>query len=421
LPRTDEQAELARLTAENRRLALLAVARDRMLREHIVPLDLEPTALSSNGANGDSARALPAPFLLEGDTPPPVREHVEQMLIANDVNLFAGPGGSGKSTVLQHVAACVAIGRPVFGTLRVHQAGPVLLVVPEDGFAVVRVGMEAIIEALNPTDVERATLAKHLRIVPDQIEVGLPRDARKLGYTVAETGAVLLLLDPLANLIGDQDENARGVATLVISALREHVCRAALCTVLMSHHTRKPPKERGTSDPDRNDVSGNSGWVNGSRAVWGVTKKGNRITLASWKANRTRGDGRHELDLEVETDPENKAHWLRCDLRDANAGATSEALTPGVGRSLNANELAALTVLDDQHEPGLRLSFSQWCKRSGINDRTFQDVRTRLLSAGLADAFGTGKKARSGAPEFVYSITADGRRVLLFGGKPWKP
>jgi len=157
--------------------------------------------------------------------------------------------------------------------------------------------------------------------------------------------------------------------------------------------------------------------VNGARLVLGVTKKAgqNHVTLTGLKANRLRADIRHELTLDIEADPTNPARWLSCRITDANAGATSESLTPGIGRSLNANELTALSCLDDRHEPGKRLSWSRWRDESGLNPNTFKTIKDRLLTAQLVAAVPTGKKTRNNCPEYCYHITPAGIKAQNSG------
>jgi hypothetical protein len=50
---------------------------------------------------------------------------------------------------------------------------------------------------------------------------------------------------------------------------------------------------------------------------------------------------RHELNLSITPDPKNAAHWISRRITDANHGAMSESLTPGIGRGVNANERAS--------------------------------------------------------------------------------
>lgn len=362
----------------------------------------------------------PGPFpvvrVLDGIAPPRPAVHVKGWGVSDDINLIGGPGGNGKTILLLYTAVCLPLGRPLFGTLDVYEPGPVLLVLPEDGQAAARMILDAIIEGegLSPND--RATLTDGIAMVPDDSTVDITQDTLRLQRTALDHQAVALIGDPIRNLIGGADENDNGVAGLTCDTIRRDLCRAAGVTVWLSHHNRKPGKDAlADAAPSVHDLRGAGGWTNGSRLVLGVSKKGQRITVVGTKANRIRADIRHELELEIEADPNNAAHWLSCRVTDANAGASSESLTPGIGRSLNPNEQTALGCLDDSHEPGKRLSWSGWASQSGLNANTFKSIKDRLLSAGIAAAIPTGKKTRNGSPEYAYEITAQGRQALGTG------
>lgn len=368
-------------------------------------------------ADSAAPRPFPVVRVLEGVpiTPPAVQ--VANLILDRDLNLWTGHGGAGKTVLLYLTAIGVVLGTPIFGALAVHRSGPVLLVIPEDGQAAARMILDAIVEGLALDTTQTQVLAEQLVMISDDVEVKITADTSRLGATAREHGAVMVILDPLSNLLGGASERDEDIATVVSAALRRDVCRGAGATVLLSHHFRKPGKELGGGETivTVHDARGSGAWMNSARLGFGVAKKGQRITMTCLKSNRLRSDIRHELDLEIVGDPANKAHWLSCRVTDANVGASSEALTPGIGRELNANERAALGCLDDQHEPDKRLSWSTWRDDSGLNPNTFKSVKDRLLDAGLAAAIPTGRKTRSGGPEYGYQLTANGRHALNTG------
>jgi len=414
-----EHATIVLNGAKGRGLATRLEEGARALRHGAVPIEvasrLRP-ALDVITDAGSKPKGFSTVRVMAVPPPDAQSVHVQDFVLDRDINLWAAPGGSGKSVVLLVTVIGIAIGRPVFGTLAVHRPGPVVLIVPEDGQSGARMMLDAIVAGMYLDTRERTLLSERLVMVPDDVSVNITQDARRLRSTALEHQAVLVAIDPKRNVLGNALENDNDVAGPCCDALRREVCRGAGATVIITDHNRKPGKD-ATADtaPSANDVRGASGWVNGSRLVFGLSKKGTRLTLSCLKANRLRADLRHELDLAIEADPNNAAHWLSCRLTDANAGTTSDALTPGIGRSLNANEQTALSCLDDQHEPGKRLSWSRWMAESGLNPNTFKSVRDRLITAGIAAAIPTGKKTRNGSPEYSYGITASGRKAVASG------
>jgi len=364
----------------------------------------------------------PAPFdvrhILAGNPPTAPAMLVHRLILDGDVTMFGGKGGAGKSVALLHVAVAVALGRPAFGSLAVNRPGPVLLVCPEDGEGFVRMALDAIIAAEGLED-RRRELADRLAIVADDQLVNLAVDANRLAATARELGAVLVILDPLRNLIPGAEETDNDVAAAVLDDLRRRVCREAGAAVAIAAHVRKANREDREADPSADDLRGASAWVNGSRLVFAIAKplSGDTLTVSCLKANRLRpADLKHRLTLAIEAEPANPAAWHACRLTDANTGAESESYTPGLARPLNDTERDALDALDDSLEPGGALSWSAWCKRSGLKDDTFDKVRRRLIKHELAASTATGNKTRTGKPEYVYHITDTGRRALLNGG-----
>lgn len=363
------------------------------------------------------AKPFPVVRILEGDPKPPPSLLVEDTAVDADITLYAAGGGQAKSTTLLHVSIGTVLGTPVFGSLEVHRPGPVLLVLPEDGEAVARMMLDAIIEGHGLTPNDRAMLTEGLVMIPDTEIVSLTRDTRRLATTAKDFEAVALIGDPVSTLLRGADENDNAVATSVCDTIRRDLCRPLGLAVILSDHNRKPSRDAEVSgEPSVHDVRGGGGWVFGSRLTLGFSKKQKRVTIVGLKGNRVAHETiRHEVDLEIEVDPANKARWLTCRLVNANKGARTDTLVPGRGRELNPNELACLRALDDTYEEGKRFAYSAWEKGSGLNANTFKSVRNRLLEAKLVVAIKTGRTARSGGPEFAYQLSPDGRFVLDTG------
>lgn len=398
----------------------MTVAR-RVLRSR----NLEDTIGVSSGGCGpfeDSETARKAnPFrtrlILDGVAPEPPRLLVDNLVLDGDINLWAGHGGSAKSTLLLHLALCVALGRPFAGSLKVQRTGTVLLVLPEDGEAWARMTLDALVATEQLSEVEKAHVTARVVMVEDSEAVNLTRDASRICDTAIECGAVLVILDPLRNLLGGAEETSNDVAGVTIDTLRRSVCREAGAAVVISHHNRKPGKDSLSDGPSVFDVRSAGGWANGARLVFAVTKKSgsSEITLDAVKSNRIPSGLKHHLKLTVTSNPENNAQWYTCAVTDANKGAQSIDLTAGIGRPINDNERKALSVLDDTHEPGKTLGSSTWQKNSDINANTLDSIRKRLLDAGMVKAVVRGRNRNGQSATYSYGITPEGKHALESG------
>jgi len=374
----------------------------------------------ANGADPADPKAMLLPpyetlALRTVTIPPPPGMLVEDLLLDEDITLWGGHGGAGKSTVALTAAIGVALGQPVFGTLPVYREGPVLLLAPEDGMSTVRMMVNAIASSLALSREQERLLDERLWVLPDEVHVDLTRDTARLGRTAAGIGAVLVVGDPIRNLLGSAEENSNDVAGRVLDAIRRDICRIAHCGMLLLGHLRKPGKDEGKNGDAAAsvfDLRGAGGWVNGARLVFSIAKTGAQIALEALKANRLRKEIGHRLHLTIEAGKESPTTWTSCQLRDEQAGSASDSFTPGVGRATNVKERAALVALDDRQEPGRRLSWSAWRDSSALNENTFRSVKTRLIDAGLVAAVATGKRTPNNSPAYCYEITPNGRKTL---------
>lgn len=387
-----------------------------MTTTYDVPPNEFDEAMDALEREDNAAEPFASVPILAGEPKPPPAVLVEKVIIERDINAIVAHGGSAKSTIALHIAVCVAVGRDVFGTRSVTRSGPVLLVCPEDGEASVRMILDATVEAMELSEQDRELLSERLHMVTDDETVSITQDTSRLAATVRQHGAILVLLDPLGILLAGEPENDNDVAQSTLNALRRDVCRGENCTILLTHHNRKPGRG-DIGEATVYDTRGASGWVNGCRLVWTGEKRDELITLRGGKTNLLKPGERHELRLEIEPYPDNDARWFKCSVTDANRGATSTSLTAGIGRAINENERRALAALDDQHEPDMRLSHSRWKDDSGITSgNTFKDVKKRLLDAGLIVAETTGRRNPNGRnPIYRYGIADPGRQALRTG------
>ena len=169
---------------------------------------------------------------------------VEDYLFA-DVGVIVAPGGTGKTTLMLHEAACIALGLPVFG-LTVRKSGPVLIISAEDSREMLVARLRVIAAAMNLTPEQCAVIRRDVRIsdVSGQglrltvivEDVIVPSPAIDDIIAQARTlSPVLVIVDPAVSFgVGERMVNDAEQA-LVEAARR---IRAALgCCVRYVHHT----------------------------------------------------------------------------------------------------------------------------------------------------------------------------------------
>ncbi len=361
--------------------------------------------------------SFPTTQLLQGVAPQPPAEAIEDMLIDQDINLLSAAGGEGKSTIA--AAFVVATALPpssearLFGSKAVYRRGPVLMINPEDGTGGTRALLDATVNGLSLSPFEEATVRESVFFMDESQPIDLRYDTPRIAQTAIDCGAVLIVIDPLGHMLGGESDNQTHLGDLVHSLVRRDLCRGARLTALMTQHDKKP--QFGNDDtPSKFNVRGGGSWVNGARLVFNVKRRDDRMTLTCTKSNRLKVGTRIDLNFKVETDPANKAHWLKCSLTDAKVGAFSESLTAGIGRPINDNERRALMSVDDKHEAGMLISWSRWTETAGLNTATLKSIKTRLLDAGMVKAVATGNH-RNGGKLYSYGITDAGRNALESG------
>lgn len=223
--------------------------------------------------------------------------HIVDMWIPHDeVTLFAGHGGTGKSYVALSIAIHVALGRP-FGNLTTTQA-TVLFFSCEDGARVLRQRVARICRALNidPQQLD----GRLLLLDASDIDPALYRERRigTIGYyqTVTETP----LLDALADLtqkhnIGlvvvdnasdtyDGDEIKRAAVRTFVRSLRQRIARPGRAVLLLAHINKESAKAGRSASAE--DYSGSTAWHNSVRSRLSLIPDGdNALKIEHAKAN----------------------------------------------------------------------------------------------------------------------------------------
>jgi hypothetical protein len=391
----------------------LAAVRDALQPKRLIPNDTTAIDITTI-----EQRRPGLVRVFDGPDPQPPTMLVKNLLIDDDVNLFGGDGDAGKTTTLIHAAICIILRRPVFGTLDIVRTGPVVFLAPEDGRAIIHHHATAIMNGMSLSDIERERVRADLWIVPDEllpINLCAIADVTKLGTWIREANIqpAFFVADPIGNLIGGGDENSETVAQAVCDNLRRYISRPLHIAIGIPGHLRKPDRQAGQNAArSHHDWKGSAGWANHARQVWIMTKKkGGHDIVMLGKANRLQTGLEHHIRLDIEADPENMAHWLKCELTDKNFGAASLDLTPGKGRPLRETERRALKAVDDRNEPGRTVPMGEWRKMvPDIPHDTLADMKDRFIGWGLVAPV---KVRETGATKFYnYRITDAGTAAL---------
>lgn len=355
------------------------------------------TAIAGNGTPGSG---LPEPvclFDVVDDLPPP-KEIATGFLPEAEPIVFAGKGGSYKTTAGLAVACAIAGGYPVFGVFPVAGPQPVLIVSEEDSLNVIWNHVRALIAGM---EYDEAQVRANLHV----IALGGARFndlawREHIASRAERLGAGLLIFDPLTDLLGGSDVNPDSE---VIQFWRRLVANGH--TVLILHHYGKP--KEGYDSLDR--VRGWSGWTAAARAVYVFEERaGAGAAIACEKYSRTQKSQPFEITITIEADPDLRTSW-----RSARVEAVG-LVAPGDWkmidqRRLTPSEHKALAALDRHREEGI--SWSKWVEVSGVASSTLSEAIPRLMALGYVDKTKTGERA--GKAIFSYSIAGPGTAVLI--------
>jgi RecA-family ATPase len=156
-----------------------------------------PPAEKESATLPSAIRALDAP------KPEAIGWAVEGLILAGELALIAGEGGSFKSTVALHIAAAAAGGYPVFGRFRT-EARPTLYVSEEDDAGILAHRLEAIVIG-HGWDRARSLGNVHI-LARAGASFTDPTWQDHLLDEIARVDAGLVFLDPWCDLLGTLDE-----------------------------------------------------------------------------------------------------------------------------------------------------------------------------------------------------------------------
>jgi len=180
---------------------------------------------------------------------------VENYLYA-DVGVLAAAGGTGKTTMMLHEAACIALGRDVWG-LTVLSPGPTLILTKEDRRERLLARLREILGAMGLTPEDRAKVYRNVLIldVTGSDKKFLFVHERNIVRTIvpqliaerfADSGLAQIIVDPTVSfgasesLVNDNEQQLVEVARYLVGELD--------CCLRYVHHTGQASARAGTLD-----------------------------------------------------------------------------------------------------------------------------------------------------------------------------
>lgn len=233
--------------------------------------DSEPAKADSEHGKGVPSRAelVPSPEEIAGAALAPtciVRDYLYA-----DVAQIIAPGGTGKTTLLLHEAAHIALGRPVWG-LEVPNPGWTLFVTAEDNRERLIARLRHIVDAMDLSAEEcdhvfgsvlfwdvTGLSSKLVRAHDGNIDVTM--GAQNIAERHQDDPPAVLVFDPLVSF-GASEAAVNDNEQALITAARRLV-RALGCCVRYVHHTGKANARNATTD--QYSGRGGSALADGSR------------------------------------------------------------------------------------------------------------------------------------------------------------
>ncbi|RME85088.1 MAG: hypothetical protein D6775_03765 [Caldilineae bacterium] len=198
-------------------------------------------------------------------------ELIERYLFRT-LRVLAAGGGTGKTALLLHEAACLALGRPVFGLLPVLRSGRTLYITGEDSAEELQARLARIVDAMDCGRDERQIVQDGVRFLDlagedaRLVEPGSGRTSEltfDLAATYQDSGIAHVVLDPLASF-GADDENVNGNVQSLVNAARR-IGKGLGAAVTLCHHVGKASARDGAEDAYVG--RGGSALADGSRIV----------------------------------------------------------------------------------------------------------------------------------------------------------
>jgi AAA domain-containing protein len=241
-----------------------------------------------------AVRAIDAP------EPEPITWCVEELLIAGEIAVFAGDGGSFKSSAGFHIAGAVAGGYAVFNRFPTR-ARPTLILSAEDSAGVVLNRLEALVDG-HGWDRERVLSNVHI-IASHEAKLSNPAWQQHLLTEALRLNVGYVQCDPLFDLV-EGDENSNTELRPVISFTRK-LATATGAAVVIVHHASKVKPDQRTIDR----VRGASALRDASRCLLFFESRPEGIAIEHLKMSRSERLSPFMVTREIESSPDSRAIW----------------------------------------------------------------------------------------------------------------
>jgi len=170
---------------------------------------------------------------------PPIDWLVDGLFSAGSLYMVVGEGGSKKTWLCLDMAVSVAIGEPWLE--RDTIPGPVLIIDEESGNRRISGRLGDVLrghQAGPDTPLYYVSLAR--------FDLGQPDDINEITALILETGARLVIIDAMADIMPGRDENAVKDMQPILMSLR-HVAETTQAALVMIHHNNKGGDYRGST------------------------------------------------------------------------------------------------------------------------------------------------------------------------------
>lgn len=204
---------------------------------------------------------------LDGQPTPEPKYIVPNRIPAQQITLFTGHGGSGKSTIGLQLACAHVLGRDWLGSM--PEPGPAWFIDTEDPFAIVHWRIDKILSLYNASFTDLINGGLHIAALSGKETILATRDGKtgiirptELYLQLIEQAKILkpvnIVIASLAGVFAG-NENDRGEVQQFINLLKAFTNITGRGLTLIAHPSK-------TALADGNGYSGSTMWFNGARA-----------------------------------------------------------------------------------------------------------------------------------------------------------